>query len=487
MAELSVIGVNHRTAGVAVREQLALPGDLPSKLVHALHADREFSESLVLATCNRTECYFVPRGGQDPLAYFLAMIGRLKNAPPVEADPAVFYRYDDMEAVRHLFRVTSALDSQIVGEHQIIGQVKEAYRLAVEARSAGFLLNKLMHRAFLTGKRVQTETELGRGSAGVAQAAVELARQIFKSLEGKTVLLVGAGQMAECAARALLKCGAAHLIVANRTVYRAQQLAVDLVQKPPAVAATCAEEEACPTDLVAGDPPIACPPLLAAAAAAPEDASTDAIIAETSGGGPRPAARPATAEAIGLEGIPAAITRADLVITSTGSPETVLTYEGLADVLRRRTGTILIVDIAVPRDVDERLAQLDNVFLYNMDNLNRLVAMNIERRRQEIPRAEAIVDLEVGEFARWLASREVAPTIRQLQEYLAGLQQAQIERYGKKFAERDELARFAQGLVGQVLHKPLALLKELSADGSVSDRLATVDMLRKLFDLDKKE
>jgi glutamyl-tRNA reductase len=479
MAEISVIGVNHRTAPVAVREQLALGPDQVAQLLGTLHAEKVFDEALVLATCNRMECYFVPRLAIDPVAYLLERVARLKGGALL-ADTRIFYRRDDLEAIRHLFRVAASLDSQIVGEHQILGQVKDAFRAAVEVRTAGFLINRLLHRAFRVGKRVQTETDLGRGSAGVPQAAVELARHLFASLAGKTVLLVGAGGTAELAARAVLRCGAARLIVANRTVERARQLAHDLLH-PPQVAA-CAPETEDPTCInEEGVEETACPALQARE------------FEETAAGGNAPPAPPAPAppqaatEAIGLEDLPNAVARADLVISSAGAQEPVLTHAALADVLRRRDAALLVIDIAVPRNVDERLGRLANVYLYNIDDLDRLVARNLERRRQEIPRAEAIVESEVAEFAAWLASLQVAPTIHLLQERLGAIQKAHIERYGKKFADRAELEQFTQAFVGHVLHGPVTFLKDLSENGSTSERLAAVDVIRRLFGLGTRD
>lgn len=474
MAELSVIGISHRTAGVVLRERLALPSDAVTRLLSALRVENVFSESLVLATCNRTECYFVPHRPCDAVAYFVDHVAKVKGGTPV-TETAAFYRYDDLEAVRHLFRVAASLDSQIVGEHQILGQVKDAYRRAVEARSAGFLLNKLLHWAFRVGKRVQTETGLGRGSASVAAAAVELAEHLFSSLADKTVLVVGAGETAESAARALLRSGASRLIVANRTVERARQLADDLLRAPPA--GKCAPEDDSAGDVAEAT---SCPALVAEATAEAGAPPADTPVADFH--------RPAT-EAVGLDDLPAAVALADLVIASTGAAQPVLTYDSLAGTLRRRSRSILIIDIAVPRDVDERLGRLDNVFLYNIDDLDRLVAANLEKRRQEIPRAEAIVELEVEQFGRWLASREVAPTIRLLQERLATIQRAHLERHGRRFsdADREQLERFCQALVSQILHKPLAMLKSLSVEGTTSERLATIDMLRRLFDLDSPD
>ena len=479
MAQLSVIGVSHRTAPVEVRERLALPGGEVVRLLRIMHAEPALEEALLLSTCNRTELYAVPRRGHEPLPYFLAHLARLKGGPP-PADPSVFYRRDGLEAARHLFRVAASLDSQIVGEHQILGQVREAYRAAVEARTAGFLLNRVLHWALRVGKRVRTETQLGRGSSSVAQAAVELARQLFSSLQGRTVLLVGAGASAECAARALLRAGAGRLIVANRTVYRAQQLAWDLLHKP---ADKPGADDECDLD-EEGEGPIQCPAIPASAQAQAPRASAQAAIL----GAGAPEAGPAT-EAIGLDDIPAAMARADLVISSTDSPQPVLTLDGLAPVLRQRRQPIFIVDIAVPRDVDERLGGLESVFLYNIDDLDRLVARNLESRRREVPRAEAIVEEEIERFDRWLSSLEVSPTIRLLSERLAGLEQAHVARYDRKFtaADREQLDQFARTLGNQFLHKPVEFLRSLSEDGETTKSLAAVELVRRLFGLDESD
>ena len=449
MTVLAVIGVNHRTAPVEVRERLALPEDLVGRLLRLLRSDAAVEEAMVLATCNRTELYTVARKDHDGLGPFLDRVARLKESPPV-TDTSIFYRKEGLEAVRHLLRVAASLDSQIVGEHQILGQVKDAYRQAVEAQTTGFLLNKLLHRAFRVGKRVQTETDLGRGSAGIAQAAVELAGHLFEHLAGKTVLLVGAGRNAECAARALLRAGAMHLIVANRTVERAQQLAAALLRTPDKKETACRQ---------AGEKPV-----------------------KGDGG-------PTTTEAVGLEDLEGVLGRSDLVITSTGSAEAVLTYEGLADGLRRRERPLFIVDIAMPRDVDARLGTLPNVYLYNLDDLDRLVERNLERRRREIPRAEAIVESEVEAFGRWLAALGSAPTIRLLQEYLDSLREAQIERYGRKFAaaDREPLERFAESLCNRILHKPLKFLKRLAEDGPTGEQLKTAELVRRMFGLKESD
>jgi len=489
MQRLSVIGLSHRTAPVAMRERFALSPEQTARLLARLHAGPALEEALLLSTCNRTELYAVAAPHADPADCLLQNVARVKaaDAASLVPDPAVFYRRAGADAVRHLFRVAASLDSQIVGEREILGQVKRAYRLAVEARTAGFFINKLLHWAFRVGKRVQAETDLGRGSAGVAPAAVELAAHIFSSLAGKTVLLVGAGATAENAARALLRAGAGHLIVANRTLYRAEELAQQLRETRNPEPGQCGMRSA-ECGVNGGAPgPFSRDPTRAS------QRSGDAASQSSKGSGLRGAgltraelATDVTTEAIGLEDLAPAVMRADLVITSTASDEPVLKYEDLAPTLVRLDHPLVIIDIAVPRDVDLRIGRVPNVFLYNLDDLDRLVARNIERRLKEIPRAEAIVDYEVGRFQRWLDSREVVPTIRLLQEHFARLRTEELRQHGPAFTstEREQLARFTEHLCGRILHGPIALLRESAETGSLSEGLAIADAIRRMFNLD---
>jgi glutamyl-tRNA reductase len=462
MTPFSVLGLNHKTAPVAVREQLALGPELTLRLLRTFHQEQIFEEALIVDTCNRTEIYFVPRGQVEALDYILDHVARLKQAPPV-GDRTAFYRHDGLDAVRHLFRVTSSLDSQIVGEHEILGQVKTAYHRAVEAQMAKFFLNKLSHWAFRVGKRVQTETELGRGSSGVAEAGVELVQQLFSRLSGMTVLLIGAGQTAESAARRLVRDGAARLIVANRTVENAQALAALMAET---LAANGEEEIVCPAvaRMVAGQPP-----------AAVEKPA-------------RPPS-PLKTEAIGLEEIPAVLGDVDLVISSTAAPGYVLTYDVVKSHRSRRGEPLLVMDLAVPRDVEPRVGDLPNVFLYNLDDLDLLVKRSLDRRHQEAPRAEALVEDEVLQFDKWINSLQVAPTIQLLQQHFAALQQFQVKKYGGPFrnGQQEELAQFTDSLCRKILHSPITYLRELSATASASEILATVETVRGLFGLDSQE
>jgi len=464
--KLSVIGLNHQTAPVAVREAFALGPDLSRRLLKRIHGEDAFEEVLVLDTCNRTEVYFVAADASNPLAYLLDHIGRLKGTAP-STDPALFYRHDGLAAAEHLFRVAASLDSQIVGEHQILGQVKAAYRLAVEAHSVRFLLNKLLHWAFRVGKRVQTETGLGRGSAGIAQAAVELARRHLGRLEGKSVLLVGAGRNAELAARILLRAGAGRLVVANRTVERARRLAEDLMRPPKGKEIPADESN-----------DAACPALL-------RQATPEAAASEDVGG----AGEPLRPEAVGLEEIPRLIGSMDLVLASTASPGIVLDYETLAEPIAAAGRPLVILDIAMPRDADPRLGHLPNVRLCNLDDMERLVEENLDRRRAEIPRAETIVAEEVRAFDHWAGSLQVAPTIRLLQKRLEQIQKDLVEHHGSRFsdADRPQLEQFTQSLCGRLLHDPLTFLRGLSEEAPLSETLATVEIIRRMFDLDALE
>jgi len=465
MTELSVIGLNHDTAPVAVRGEVALGPDLVRRLLRRLHAEDAFEEALVLDTCNRTEVYFVARRTDDPVAYFLGHVERLKGKPAA-AEPPLFYRYDGLEAAEHLFRVAASLDSQVIGEHQILGQVKAAYRLAVEAHTARFLLNRLLHWAFRVGKRVQTETDLGRGAASVAQAAVERARRELGTLEGRTVLLVGAGKNARSAARILRASGAGRLVIANRTLDHARRVARDLA-RPPAKKFTLSEVEG-----EAGD--ASCPAL---------KQSGDEANA------PPAADRTPPLQIVGLDALPRLIAEVDLVVASTGSPDAVLDYDALAEPIRRAARDLVILDIAVPRDADPRLARLPGVRLITLDDLAHVVEENLERRRAEIPRAERIVAEETRAFGRWMSSLQVAPTIRLLQKRLDQVREDLLRQHGSRFsdADRDQLAQFTESLCKRILHDPLVFLRGLAQDAPLSDTLAAADLVRRLFDLDALE
>ncbi len=448
--DISVVGINHHTAPVRIRERVALPGDLPARLLHVLREENVLEEALVLDTCNRTEAYFVSGNGKDPLPYLLDRIARLKNSSS-GVEPSIFYRYQGASAAAHLFQVAASLDSQILGEPQILGQVKNAYRLALEAGTAGFLMNKLLPWALRVGKRVRTDTALCRGSTSIAQAAVKLAFQVFPRLTDRAVLLIGAGRTAELCARALIRRGADRVIIANRTAARAQEVAQALRERRPA------KEELSPDAGGRTPPPVDFPHL--------------------------------AVHTIALEEVPAAIPDVDVVISSTGSPEVILGPDALQGSPRPADRPLLVVDIAVPRDVDPTLGDMPNVYLYNIDDLNCLVDRNIERRRKEIPRAQAIVDHEARRFGEWRDSLRLAPTIKLLRRRLALLQEEELRKYRRKFlpTDRAQLERFTRSLCAKIFHKPLDFLEALSENSLTGEDLAAIAAVRRIFELDSLE
>ena len=460
---ISVVGISHHAADLAVREALALSGGYVQQLLCALRGDDAFSEALVLDTCNRTEVYFVPASDEASLERILQHIARLKGCDPV-SDRSVFYRHDGLDAVEHMFRVAAALDAQIVGEHQILGQLKKAYHQANRERVTGFFMNKLCHKAFKLGKRSQTETNLGAGSTSVAQAAVGLAQQVFSSLTGKAVMLVGAGRTGELAAKTLVRAGVDSVIVANRSIERAQEVAAKTLQLRP--------EDKIELDVTYPGP---------------SSHRHKTCVAEQSSAPARP--RVSSTQAIPLEKIPEMIDKVDLVICATGSPDVVLRADQLGHIIAASNRPLFIVDIAVPRDVDPELGHLANVFLHNMDDLSKIVTKNIEARRQEIPLVEAIISEELESFARWISSLDITPTVKLLRKHFSAISDAEVKRHGKKFtaSDREHLEKFAAGLCGKILHHPITLLHALSVDATVTDKLAAVDTIRRIFDLEDME
>ncbi|MFW6146535.1 MAG: glutamyl-tRNA reductase [Planctomycetota bacterium] len=439
---LSVLGISHHTAPVEVRETLALPDASARALLRTIRAEPVLNEALVLDTCNRTELYCVAAGAADPRAYLLERIAAVKGAAP---DGAVdrLYRHHGTSAVRHLFRVAAGLDSQVIGEHQILAQTKAAYRQALNERTAGFLLNRLMHRAFRVGKRVRSDTRLAEGAGGVPQAAAATAAEHLGDLAGRAVVIVGAGETAERAGRALIARGADRLTVANRSRDRARRLAERLGD----------DEEV-----------IRCPARL-----------------RRHGG-----RAPVRVDAAGLDGLAALAREADLLVTATASPEPLLTRTMLAG---RADRPLTIIDLGVPRNVAADAAAAPGVRLINIDALDRRLDEAARQREADLARAERIVDDAVADFDAWLASRQAAPTIALLRRRLDALRERELARYGHRFDEthREDLDRFTETLLNKLLHDPIRHLHRLARDGDTPESLAAADLVRRLFDLDATE
>ncbi|MBV8052431.1 MAG: glutamyl-tRNA reductase [Acidobacteriaceae bacterium] len=416
-----LIGVNHKTAPVEVRERLAIP---ESRLPEALRIFTQHpgvQEGLILSTCNRVELLARTQNGGADLRDFL---GSFFNMDRSIIDPHL-YEYHEKDAVRHLFRVTSSLDSMVVGEAQILGQVKEAYATARAVGAVNSQLDQLLTRAFAVAKRVRTETAVGSSAVSVASVAVELAKKIFGSLNGKHVYLVGAGKMTELAARHLLAHGAASIFVANRTYDRAIRLA----QKFNGQAIEFGRlYETCDR--------------------------ADIVITST--------------------GAPHAIFRRE---------------HGELFLSRRKNRPMFFIDIAVPRDVDPEMNKVDGIFVYDIDDLQQAVASHVADRKKEAERADDIIDTEVERFQARIQTLDVVPTIVSLQDHLETIRQAEIDRVRGRLgaiSPEQELAieTLTRGIVNKIMHTPISALKTAARD---SEATTVVELVRRLFNLQENK
>ena len=413
-----LIGVNHKTAPVEVRERLAVPESRLPEALKRFVAHPGVDEGLIVCTCNRVELLATTKNGSADLRGFVGDFFQL-DAPSLAPH---LYEYRERDAIRHLFRVTSSLDSMIVGEPQILGQMKEAYTAARNNGTVRSHLDQLVTRAFSVAKRVRTETAVGSSSVSVASVAVELAKKIFGTLKGKNVYLVGAGKMTELAARHLLAHGAASIFVANRTHDRAVQMAANVGGQ-----AIRFEElyETCDR--------------------------ADIVITST--------------------GAPHTIFRRE---------------HGELFLSRRRNRPMFFIDIAVPRDVDPDMNKLDGVFVYDIDDLQQAVSAHTADRQKEAARAEEIILQEVERFQARLNTLDVVPTIVSLQEHLENLRQSEIERararLGKLTPEQEQaIDVLTRGIVNKIVHAPITTLKTAAKE---SEGTAVVDWVRRIFHLE---
>jgi glutamyl-tRNA reductase len=415
MGDIFVVGLSHRTAPVELRERLAVPASELPRHVREVAERARLHEAVVISTCNRVEVYGVAGDGQATRRARELLASRV---PTGSLEPYL-YEWHGADAVRHAFRVASSLDSMVVGEPQILGQVKEAYSAAARAGVLGGLLERCFTRAIAVAKRVRTETGIAAGNVSVSSIATDLARSIFGELEGRRVLLVGAGKMGESAAKHLRKQGA-QLFVLNRSRDRALELAT------------------------------AC------------------------GGEPR-----------ALHELPSELVLADVAITSTSSDRFVIGTELIRTVLRqRRYRPLFLIDIAVPRNVDPRVGDMENVFLYDVDDLQKIAQENLARRRREADAAERIVELEAREFERWRRSLDLKPVIVGLREHVRGVLASELERTiprlsGDPTRDRVALERMIEAATNKLLHHPLSELKHAGETGDD----AFVAFVRRLFPL----
>ncbi len=415
--QLFAFGINHKTAPVEIREQAAFA---PDKLAEALNDIRSYSaaaEAAILSTCNRTELYCgMANGDGRKVIEWFCDYRRLRGR---EIEPYL-YQHRDEDAVKHTFRVASGLDSMVLGEPQILGQMKEAFAAAHKIGATGKLLNRLFQHTFTVAKQIRTDTAIGASAVSIAFAAVNLAKQIFDSLSAQTVLLVGAGEMIELTARHLNEQKIRHMIVANRTVERAQLLAGEFQAEAISL-----------TEL-----PIRLP-------------EADIVISSTA---------------------------SPLPILGKGAVERALKI--------RKHRPIFMVDIAVPRDIEPEVGDLKDIFLYTVDDLKNVVKENLASRMEAAQEAENIIDVQVVEFMHWLRALDAVPTIRALRESADALSEAELKKAQRMLERGDDpktvLAQLARSLTNKITHVPTTALRKASREGDT----ALVEFTRRLFNLD---
>jgi glutamyl-tRNA reductase len=402
-----------------VREKLAFSEEEVASLLPQLRARLKADEALLLSTCNRTEVLLASRTAEYvPAEGVLATLCDLRARQFATAE-SVTYEHHDEDAVRHVLRVASGLDSMVLGEPQILGQLRRAYALSSEAEATGLYLNKILHTAFRCGKRVRTETELGYGAVSVAYVAVALARKVFGRFNNRTALVIGAGEMARAAALHLKEQEIGTLLFLNRTFEKAQELAL------------------------AND-----------------------------------------GEALGFDALFSALERADIVISSTGSPQYIVTDEMFHRVMEKRhTRSIFLIDLAVPRDMDPDINEHTNAFLYDIDNLQQVAERNLGRRRQAIPAAEAIMEEEMGNWRRWRENLSVEPIVKLLHERFDEVRRCEVRKNQKHFCDKEakDLEKLTLLIQKKLLHRPAEILRQCDPETEEGQR--TLEVIRHLFDL----
>jgi len=421
MRDIVIIGLNHKTAPIELRERLAFSENEIYPALDGLISGTAVEEAVLLSTCNRVEAIIASDDAAEAIAAAKAFLSEFRDVPANRLENA-FYAHNGDTAVRHLFRVASSLDSMVVGEPQILGQVKDAYRAASEKGASGPVLNKLMHRTFSVAKRVRTETGIGDHAVSISYAAIELGRKIFGTLNEKTVLLVGAGEMAELAVEHLVRSRVRKVYVANRTFESGLELANRF-----------------------------------------------------------------KGEAIRFDEVKSHLQRADIIISSTGSPDYTVTYGQVKASMRlRRNRPVFFIDIAVPRDIDPQINQLTNAYVYDIDDLQNVIEENIDDRKRAALRGERIIDKAVIQFREWCDSLDTVPTIKALREKAETIANTEVEKTLRTLdhlsnEEASAIRRMAEALVNKLLHDPVVSLKN---SGKLTTKAAFLDITRKLFNLD---
>ncbi len=418
--DLIVVGLNHRTAPLEVRERIAFDENEVVAALSRTLKERVLSEAILLSTCNRTEFYGLSTDNGAAEMYIRGLIAKAKSVD-LTAHPGYAYTLTRLESVRHLLRVAAGLDSMVLGESQILGQVRRAHELSLESGACGLTMNRLLQSAVLVGRRVRNETGLGAGAVSVASAAAELAGKIFEDLSVRSVLLIGVGEMGTLTARHMVERGVKKLTIANRTFSKAEELAREL-----------------------------------------------------------------SGTAVPLDRVETALASVDIAISSTGSTVPIVSRSLMQSIVSRRGGKpIFIIDIAVPRDFEASIGELDGVFLHDIDDMNLLVDRNLVKRRAEIPKAETIVEHEVEAFVAWRSSLAATPVIKRLRERVEELRSQEVERHRKRFcgADREQVDLLTESLVNKILHPIMSRVRQWSDEGDLG--ALRIDTLYEAFELDR--
>jgi glutamyl-tRNA reductase len=400
--KIALLGMNHKTAPVEMRERISLSCDQPDQpaVLKELLEIPGVKEGLYISTCNRVETLFTSEEPEQTGEEVIRFLSRKFEVTPDMLKTALYAMNDD-QAIQHLFRVASSLDSMVVGEPQILGQIKDAYYRATELNAAGVILNRLLHRAFFVAKRVRTETRVGNSAVSISYAAVEMAKKIFDDLTSRKALLIGASEMAELAVKHLVGHGVQYVVVANRTLERAMELSKKFGGRP-----------------------------------------------------------------VLLEDVVAYLKDVDIVISSTGAPGYVVREQDVRGILRqRRNKPLFFIDIAVPRDIDPAINMLPNMYVYNIDELEGIVSGNLEDRLAEAAKAERIVKEESIKFLHWLEGLDVVPTIIDLQEMMEEIRTAELKKTLSHMKDLtpeqvETIEVLTRSITKKLLHRPIQFLKK---------------------------
>ncbi|MCL2324479.1 MAG: glutamyl-tRNA reductase [Actinomycetia bacterium] len=418
---LALVGLSHKTAPVDIREKVTFPAEVLSDALSGLCAQEGILESLIVSTCNRTEFYAVTTDETDGPAILSDFMASYHGLTTAELQPFL-YTSTGEDVVRHLFRVAASLDSMVLGEAQILGQLKDAYDAAFEAGTTSRIFNEMFRHSFTAGKRVRTETAIASAPVSISYAAVELAKQVFDDLKGRRALVLGAGKMSELTATHLEANGVSKLLVANRTFERAQTLAAQFEH----------------------------------------------------------------GEAIPFESRYEHLRDVDIVVSATAAEDYVLEASALEPFATRRRDPLFLIDIAVPRDIDPACAEFRQVYVYDVDALNGIVDANLEQRQREAKAAEAIVSAEMDNFETWLESMEVVPTIAEMREQADVIREAELERAFKRLGnlsdeDRKVIEKLTESITNKMLHKPTTQLRRA---GGGRRGVAVLETTRYLYGLD---